>query len=198
LLHLRLALLLLHLLQTLLLLHLRLALLLLHLLQTLLFDLSFAGLDTLDASCTDIAELLLKICVLERHVGAMSRVEPPVLELPAAGDADSVEPAVKDIVGLDRSVTSVSPIVVVPQRRPDKGCRGEPDYGTDSPPTRIPIERCICRRPITGTVYDHRIVDRDINIIRLDRLDDDVFGRPYIARAWRRRDPPDPLLLARL
>jgi len=74
-------LLLLHLLQTLLLL-----LLLLHLLLTLLFNLSLAGLDALDASCTDIAELPLQIRVLERHIGAMSRVEPPVLKLPATSD----------------------------------------------------------------------------------------------------------------
>src|SRR5262245_35174849 len=128
----------------------------------------------------------------------MSRVELPVLELPAASDVDSVELAVKNSVGLDRPVPSVSPIVAVPQRRPDKSRRrGEPDYGTDSPPTRIPVERCICRRPVAGTIDDHRIIDRDINVIRLDRLDDDVFGRPYIARAWRRRDPPDLLLLAR-
>ena len=172
--------------------------LLLHLLLTLLLNLSLAGLDALDASCTDIAELPLQIRVLERHIGAMSRVEPPVLELPPTGDVDLVEPAVKGSVGLDRGVTSVSPIVVVPQRRPDKGCHAEPDYGADTPPTRIPEEWCICWRPVTGTIDDHRIIDRDINVIRLDRLDDDVFGRPNIARAWRRRDPPDPLLLARL
>ena len=167
-------------------------------LLTLLFNLSLAGLDALDASCTDIAELPLQIRVLERHIGAMSRVEPPVLELPATGDVDSVEPAVKGSVGLDRGVTSVSPIVVVPQRRPDKGCRAEPDYGADSPPTRIPEERYVCRRPIIGTVYDHRIVDRDVNVIRLNWFDDDVFGWPCIAGAWGRRDPPDLLLLARL
>src|SRR5262245_11277170 len=128
----------------------------------------------------------------------MSRVELPVLELPDASDVDPVELAVKYSVGLDRAVPSVSPIVAVPQRRPDKSRRrGEPDYGTDSPPTRIPIKRCICRRPITNTVDGHGIIDRDINVIRLDRLDDDVFGRPHIARAWRRRDSPDLLLLAR-
>ena len=173
--------------------------LLLHLLLTLLFNLSLAGLDALDASCTaDIAELPLQICVLERHIGAMRRVEPPVLELPATGDVDSVEPAVKSSVGLDRGVTPVSPIVVVPQRRPDKGCRAEPDYGADSPPTRIPEEWHICRRPIIGTVYDHRIVDRDVNVIRLNWLDDDVFRRPHIACARRRGDSPDLLFLARL
>jgi hypothetical protein len=201
LLHLRLTLLLLLLLLALLLLlllHLLLTLLLLLLLLTLLFNLSLAGLDALDASCTDIAELPLQIRVLERHIGAMSRVEPPVLELPATGDVDSVEPAVKGSVGLDRGVTSVSPIVVVPQRRPDKGCRAKPDYGADSPPTRIPKERYICRRPIIGTVYDHRIVDRDVNVIRLNWFDDDVFGWPCIAGAWGRRDPPDVLLLVRL
>ena len=173
--------------------------LLLHLLLALLFNLSLAGLDALDASCAaDIAELPLQICVLERHIGAMRRVEPPVLELPATGDVDSVEPAVKGSVGLDRGVTSVSPIVVVPQRRPDKGCRAEPDYGADSPPTRIPEEWYICRRPIIGTVYDHRIVDRDVNVIRLNWLDDDVFRRPHIACARRRGDSPDLLFFARL
>ena len=171
---------------------------LLLLLLTLLFNLSLAGLDALDASCTDIAELPLQIRVLERHIGAMSRVEPPVLELPPTGDVDSVKPAVKGSVGLDRGVTPVSPIVVVPQRRPDKGCRAEPDYGADSPPTRIPEEWYICRRPIIGTVYDHRIVDRDVNVIRLNWLDDDVFRRPHIACARRRGDSPDLLFLARL
>ena len=106
--------LLLHLLLVLLLLLLALLLLLLHLLLTLLFNLSLAGLDALAASCTDIAELPLQIRVLERHIGAMSRVEPPVLELAPTGDVDSVEPAVKGSVGLDRGVTPVSPIVVVP------------------------------------------------------------------------------------
>jgi hypothetical protein len=57
-------------------------LLLLPLLLTLLFDLSLAGLDALAASCTDIAELPLQIRVLERHIGAMSRVEPPVWNCP--------------------------------------------------------------------------------------------------------------------
>ena len=182
----------------LLLLHLRLTLLLLLLLLTLLFNLSLAGLDALDASCTDIAELPLQIRVLERYIGAMSRVESPVLELSPTGYVDSVEPAVKGSVGLDRGVTSVSPIVVVPQRRPDKGCRAKPDYGADSPPTRIPEEWCICRRPVTGTIDDHRIIDRNINVIRFDRLDHDVLGRSHIAGAWRRGDPPDPLLLTRL
>ena len=173
--------------------------LLLHLLLALLFNLSLAGLDALDASCAaDIAELPLQICVLERHIGAMRRVEPPVLELPATGDVDSVEPAVKTSVGLDRGVTPVSPIVVVPQRRPDKGCRAEPDYGADRPPWWMPEEWRVCRRPIVGTVYDHRIVDRDVNIIRLNWLDDDVFRRPHIACARRRGDSPDLLFFARL
>ncbi|MGB9065910.1 MAG: hypothetical protein WCC80_21385, partial [Pseudolabrys sp.] len=173
--------------------------LLLHLLLTLLFNLSLAGLDALDASCTaDIAELPLQIRVLERHIGAMRRVEPPVLELPPTGDVDSVEPAVKGSVGLDRGVTPVSPIVVVPQRRPDKGCRAEPDYGADRPPWWMPEEWHVCRRPIIGTVYDHRIVDRDVNIIRFNWFDDDVFRRPHIACARRRGDSPDLLFFARL
>ena len=176
--------------------------LLLHLLLTLLFNLSLAGLDALDAldaSCTaDIAELPLQICVLERHIGAMRRVEPPVLELPPTGDVDSVEPAVKGSIGLYRGVTPVSPIVVVPQRRPDKGCRAEPDYGADRPPWWMPEEWHVCRRPIIGTVYDHRIVDRDVNIIRFNWFDDDVFRRPHIACARRRGDSPDLLFFARL
>ena len=187
------------LLLTLLLLLLLLLALLLHLPLTLLFNLSLAGLDALDASCTaDIAELPLQIRVLERHIGAMRRVEPPVLELPPTGDVDSVEPAVKGSVGLDRGVTSVSPIVVVPQRRPDKGCRAEPDYGADRPPWWMPEEWHVCRRPIIGTVYDHRIVDRDVNIIRFNWFDDDVFRRPHIACARRRGDSPDLLFFARL
>ena len=176
--------------------------LLLHLLLTLLFNLSLAGLDALDAldaSCTaDIAELPLQIRVLERHIGAMRRVEPPVLELPPTGDVDSVEPAVKGSIGLYRGVTPVSPIVVVPQRRPDKGCRAEPDYGADRPPWWMPEEWHVCRRPIIGTVYDHRIVDRDVNIIRFNWFDDDVFRRPHIACARRRGDSPDLLFFARL
>jgi hypothetical protein len=96
------------------LLELRLALLLLHLLLTLLFDLSFAGLDALDPSCTDIAELPLKICVLERHAAAMNWVEFPVLELATASDIDSVKSAVKSCVGLNRGVAAMSPIVAVP------------------------------------------------------------------------------------
>ena len=187
------------LLLTLLLLLLLLLALLLHLPLTLLFNLSLAGLDALDASCTaDIAELPLQIRVLERHIGAMRRVEPPVLELPPTGDVDSVEPAVKGSVGLDRGVTPVSPIVVVPQRRPDKGRRAEPDYGADRPPWWMPEEWHVCRRPIIGTVYDHRIVDRDVNIIRFNWLDDDVFGWPYIAGAWCRRDSADLLLFTGL
>jgi len=67
----------------------------------------------LNTSRIHAAELLLQIRVPERHVGAMSRVEPPVLKLPA-GDVDPIESAVKDSVGLDRAVTSISPIIAVP------------------------------------------------------------------------------------
>ena len=87
---------------------------------------------------------------------------------------------------------------MVPQRRPDKGCRAEPDYGADRPPWWMPEEWRVCRRPIVGTVYDHRIVDRDVNIIRLNWFDDDVFGWPHIACARRRGDSPDLLFFARL
>jgi len=71
------------------------------------------GMRALNISCTHASELLLQIRVLEWHIGAMSRVEPPVLEF-ATGDVDSVEPTVKGSVGLDRAVTSISPIVAVP------------------------------------------------------------------------------------
>jgi hypothetical protein len=72
------------------------------------------GLHTLDTFCGHTAELPLQVRVVEWHIGAMSRVEIPVLELPTASDVDSVELAVKDSVGLDRAVTSISPIVAVP------------------------------------------------------------------------------------
>ena len=71
------------------------------------------GVRALNTFRTHTSELLLQVCVAERHIGAMSRVEPPVLEF-ATGDVDSVEPAVKDSVRLDRAVTPISPIVAVP------------------------------------------------------------------------------------
>ena len=72
------------------------------------------GVGALNISRIHASELLLQVCVPEWHIGAMSRVEPPVLKLPAAGDVDSVELAVKDSVGLDRAITPISPIVAVP------------------------------------------------------------------------------------
>lgn len=72
------------------------------------------GVGALNISRIHASELLLQVCVPEWHIGAMSRVEPPVLKLPAAGDVDPVEFAVKDSVGLDRAVASISPIVAVP------------------------------------------------------------------------------------
>jgi hypothetical protein len=72
------------------------------------------GVHALNTSRTHASELLLQVRVVERHIGAMSRVELPVLKLTAAGDVDSVEFAVKDSVGLDGAVTSISPIVAVP------------------------------------------------------------------------------------
>src|SRR5262245_42628051 len=72
------------------------------------------GLHALNTFRTHASELLLQVRVPERHIRAMSRVELPALKLPAAGDVDPVELAVKNGVGLDRAVTSVSPIVAVP------------------------------------------------------------------------------------
>ena len=72
------------------------------------------GVHALNTSRTHASELLLQVRVVERHIGAMSRVELPVLKLTATGDVDSVEFAVKDSVGLDGAVTSISPIVAVP------------------------------------------------------------------------------------
>ena len=71
------------------------------------------GVCALNTSRIHASELLLQVCVPERHIGAMSRVEPPALEF-ATGDVDSVEPAVKGSVGLDRAITPISPIVMVP------------------------------------------------------------------------------------
>jgi hypothetical protein len=72
------------------------------------------GVHALNTSRTHASELLLQVRVVERHIGAMSRVELPVLKLTATGDVDSVEFAVKNSVGLDGAVTSISPIVAVP------------------------------------------------------------------------------------
>ena len=72
------------------------------------------GVRALNISRIHASELLLQVRVPERHIGAMSRVELPVLKLPAAGNVDPIESAVKDSVGLDRAVTSISPIVAVP------------------------------------------------------------------------------------
>ena len=91
-----------------------------------------------------------------------------------------------------------SPIVVAPQCRPDEECRPEPERRADGPPGRIPEEWHVFRRPEADTEDDRRILDWNVNVIRLDRLDHDVRRRPHIARARCRRDPPDPLLLARL
>src|SRR5215831_3802590 len=155
-----------------------------------------AGLDALDTSRADVTELLLKVCICEPDVAVMRRIELPVLELTATSNVDSIKSAVKSGVGLDRCVARVTPIVVVPQGRADKERRAEPECGPDCPPTRIPEERYICRRPIIGTVDDHRVIDRYIDVIRIDRLDRDVLERSCIARTWRRGDPADLLLLA--
>ena len=158
----------------------------------------FPGLDALDTLHTfaaKIAVLLLKFRILERHVAVMSRVELPVL---VTSEIDLVEFAVEHGVGLDRRKASISPIVVVIQRRPHEERRSEPERRPDGPPRRIPEEWRVCRRPVAAAVNDQWIIDRNVNVIRLRRFDDDVFGRPHVARAWRRGDPSDPLLLARL
>ena len=159
-----------------------------------------AGLNALASSCAHITELLLKVCVSESDVAVMSRVEPPVLKLAGTGNVDvaSVKSTVKSGVGLDRCVAWVSPVVVVPQRRPDEERRTETECRPDCPPAWIPEERHICRRPIIGTVDNHRIIDRNIDIVRFDWFDYDVLGRSCIPGAWRRSDPADLLFLARL
>ena len=157
-----------------------------------------ASLDALHTSCAYITKLLLKVCISEADIAVMSGVELPALELTATGDIDSVKSAVKSGVRLDCCVAWVSPIVMVPQRRANKERRAEPERRSDRPPRRIPEEWYICRWPISGTVDDHRIIDRHIDVIRFDRLDCDVLGRPCIARDWRCGDPADLLLLARL
>src|SRR5689334_5003827 len=152
------------------------------------------GLDALQISRADAAELPLKARVLELRV-AMRRVEPPRLR-GAGSDGDPVKSAVEDGIGLDRAEAWMSPVVTVPQRRADKGGRAERDHGTGHPPARAPEERRVGRRPIAGAVDDDRIVDRHVDIVRLQRLDDVVFRRPRITRALRRRNATDLLLLA--
>src|SRR5262249_40381230 len=105
----------------------------------------FAGLDSLDSFAAEIAELLLQLCILELHAAMMSRVEFPVLELPATTDVHFVELAVQHGVGLDRRKPAVSPVVVVPQRWPDEERRSKSKCRPDRPPGRIPEERHIRR-----------------------------------------------------
>ena len=103
----------------------------------------FSGLDALDTLHTfaaHIAELLLKLRILELHIAVMSWVKFPVLELATAGIVDLIKLAVEHGVGLDRRKASVSPIVMVPQRRPDEERRSEPECWPDRPPRRIPEE----------------------------------------------------------
>ena len=74
--------------------------------------------DTLHAFAAHIAELLLKLRILELHVTVMSWVKFPVLELATAGIFDLIKLAVEHGVGLDRRKAAISPIVVVIQRGP--------------------------------------------------------------------------------
>jgi hypothetical protein len=72
------------------------------------------GLDALDVPHADIAELPLKVGILERY-SAVRSVEFPGLELPGVGrDGDSVKFAVENVIGLNSGVTGMSPVVPVP------------------------------------------------------------------------------------
>ena len=159
---------------------------------------AFARLDSLDTFAAEIAVLFLKFRVLELHTAVMSRVEFPVLELSATTDVHFVEFAVERGVRLDRCKSTVSPIIVVPQRWPHEERRTKPERRPDRPPRRIPEEWHVCRWPVVDTVDDHRIIDRNVNVVGFDRFDHDVFRRPHIACARRRGDPSDALLVARL
>jgi len=70
----------------------------------------------------------------------MSRVEFPVLELPATTDVHFVEFAVQHGVCLDRGKPAVSPVVVVPQRRTDEERRTKSKCRPDRPSGRMPEE----------------------------------------------------------
>src|SRR5262249_56335532 len=81
---------------------------------------------------------------------------------------------------------------------PYEECCAETKRRANGPPPRIPKERYIGRRPITSTIDDNRIIDRNIDVVRFNGLDNDVFGRSCIATIRRRGDPTNLLLLARL
>src|SRR6185369_7432224 len=70
------------------------------------------GLDALKVSRADIAELLLKIRILELRI-AMHCVELPGLR-GAGSDSDPVKFAVEGGIGLDRGEAGMSPVVAVP------------------------------------------------------------------------------------
>src|SRR5262249_40510838 len=126
---------------------------------------------------------------------AMHRVKPPRLR-GAGSNGDSVKSAVEDGIGLDCAEARMSPVVTVPQRRANEGGRAERNHGTGHPPAWAPEERRVGRRPIAGAVDDDGIVDRYVDIVRLQRLDNIVFRRPRITRALRRGNATDLLLLA--
>ena len=153
-------------------------------------------LDALNVLAANTSELLLQIHILELHVAVVRRVEFPILELPAPAKIHLVEFAVQHGVGLDRREPAVSPIVVVPKRRTDEERSAKSEGRPNRPPRWMPEEGNIGRSPIAGAVDNDRIVHRHINVIRLYRLDRDVFGRACVAAAWRSH-PADLLLFAR-
>ena len=93
-----------------------------------------------DTPRANAPELSLEVGVSKRNVAVMGRVESPTLKLTATSDTDSIEPAVKNRVGLDRCVAWMSPTIVVPKCWPYKERSAKPKGRPDSPPTRIPKE----------------------------------------------------------
>ena len=156
------------------------------------------GFTALEAFAAEITVLLLQLCVLERHVAAMTGIKMPVLGLARASEGYFVELAETRRVYLDRCKAAVTPIPVTPQGRPYKQKRPKSKYRADRPPWRIPEEWHVVGLPEIETEDERGIINGDINVIRVHRFDDDVFRRPHIVGIRCRRDPPDLLLLARL
>src|ERR1051326_4535627 len=149
----------------------------------------------LGAAADLFAELVLQRLGLELLV-PMLGVETHLLELGAAdGRLDVIVLAVERHVGDD---AGAPPMVAAPERRTDVECRPEAPHRPDRPPRRIPEERCIGRRPIAHAENDHRVVDRHIDHIGLDRLYDVDHVRPRPRITGRRRLLPDLQLLAAL
>src|ERR1051326_8460351 len=149
----------------------------------------------LGAAADLFAELVLQRLGLELLV-PMLGVETHLLELGSAdGRLDVIVLAVERHVGDD---AGAPPMVAAPERRTDVECRPEAPHRPDRPPRRIPEERCIGRRPIAHAENDHRVVDRHIDHIGLDRLYDVDHVRPRPRITGRRRLLPDLQLLAAL